>query len=219
MRQIFRLNTLSALAAGLCAAFMAQAAEQEGALQRIARIQADPAALQEAVEAGEERTLLCQYCHGADGYSLKPEVPNLAGQNVQYLLEQIDHFSSGARKDYVMNQLAKNFTAEDKINVAFFYHAQPVRQMAADEALAVQGQPLYQRLCSDCHGADGHGNETLARLAGQRPDYVVYSLRQFRADAAGTSGLQRRSPLMANAAKGLTDAQIEALAAYVAGLP
>ncbi len=221
MRQTFSLTFFSAviLSAGLCAALAVQEAEQGETLQRIAHIQADPTALQVAIEAGEERTLLCRYCHGAEGYSLKSEVPNLAGQNVRYLLEQIDQFSSGARTNYVMNQLAKNFTAEDKINIALFYNSQPGRSMSVDKTLAAQGQPLYQRLCSGCHGADAHGNETLARLAGQRPDYVEYSLRQFRAGAAGKSGVRRRNLLMAEVAKPLTDKQIKGLAAFVAQMP
>jgi len=216
MRQFLRFFASSAI---VLAAFAAQADELESMLQRIDRIQADPAARQAAVEAGEERTLLCQYCHGADGNSAKAEVPNLAGQNVGYLLQQIDHFSSGTRKDYVMNQLAENFSAEDKINVALFYHHQSLRAQLVDSALAVRGRPLYQHLCRECHGEDGHGSVTLARLASQRPDYVAYSLHQFRDEAAGKGGLQRRNPLMADVAKKLTDEQIEALAAYVAQMP
>ena len=34
----------------------------------------------EAIDAGRERAVLCQSCHGEDGNSKQPEVPNLAGQ-------------------------------------------------------------------------------------------------------------------------------------------
>ncbi len=216
MRQTLRLTLLITLAGF---ALAAQAGGLETLLQRIERIQADPTALQAAIEAGEERTLLCQYCHGADGNSLKPEVPNLAAQNIGYLLQQIEHFSSGTREDYVMNQLAENFNAEDKVNVTLFYHHQALKPQTVPAELAARGRPLYQQLCRDCHGEDGHGSETLARLAGQRAEYVDLALRLFRDEAAGKAGLQRRNPLMAGVARRLDDEQIEAIAAYVAQMP
>lgn len=58
----------------------------------------DPAAKQEAMRAGRNRALLCSYCHGDDGNSVKPEVPNLAGQNPVYLLDQIGKFAGANGK-------------------------------------------------------------------------------------------------------------------------
>ena len=73
----------------------------------------DPAARQQAMQAGRNRALLCSYCHGNDGNSVKPDVPNLADQNPVYLLDQIGKFARGERKNFVMNSLAKDFSLDD----------------------------------------------------------------------------------------------------------
>ena len=39
----------------------------------------------------------CANCHGEGGNSVKPDVPNLAGQNTAYLLDQVRQFSDGRR--------------------------------------------------------------------------------------------------------------------------
>ncbi|MDP3440591.1 MAG: c-type cytochrome, partial [Azonexus sp.] len=63
--------------------------------ERIKAVQADPAARKAAVEAGKKTAFFCANCHGEDGVSKTPEVPNLAGQNPGYLLEQIRKFAAG----------------------------------------------------------------------------------------------------------------------------
>jgi cbb3-type cytochrome c oxidase subunit III len=182
----------------------------------------DDDARQAAIAAGEDRALLCQYCHGSDGNSLKPEVPNLAGQNASYLLEQIDKFATGERDDYVMTPLAANFSPEDKVNLAIFYYSQPVKKQNIDAKLAAKGKSLFYDVCSNCHGAQGRGNQKLARLAGQQSVYVASVLKAFRDNAnnpAVKADAERRSIVMEGIAKDLSDAQIEAVAAYVAQLP
>ncbi len=178
-------------------------------------------AIQDAIEAGRERAVLCQSCHGEDGNSAKPEVPNLAGQNAGYLLEQINRFADGRRVDFVMNQLAENFSAEDKINIAVFYYSMSVKPQHVNWHLASKGETLYKDRCSGCHGDEGFGHEKLARLAGQQVEYVKSTLSKFRNTANKVSSLsesQRTSPSMERVAKNLTDEQIEELAHFVAQL-
>jgi cytochrome c553 len=182
----------------------------------------DDAAKQEAIEAGKERALLCKYCHGEDGNSLKPDVPNLAGQNASYLLEQVDKFATGERDDFVMTPLAANFTPEDKINLAIFYFSMPVKAEAVDPELAAKGESLFTSVCSSCHGVKGHGNQKLARLAGQQTVYVMNVLKTFRSNAnspAARKEASRKSAVMEGVAKNLSDAQIKAVATYVTQLP
>jgi cytochrome c553 len=182
----------------------------------------DEKARQNAIDAGKERALLCQYCHGEDGNSLKPDVPNLAGQNAHYLLNQIETFANGKRKDFVMNQLAEKFTPEDKVNIAIFYGSMPVTPTNVDEALAAKGKILFQDVCHNCHGDDGHGDENIARLAGQKQAYVKKVLKLFRKNANNpvmAEVAERRSKTMEAVAKSLTDEQIESVAAYAAQLP
>ena len=182
----------------------------------------DDNARQAAIEDGEDRALLCKYCHGGDGNSLKPDVPNLAGQNARYLLEQIEKFATRQRDDFVMSPLAANFSPEDKVNIAIFYHSKAVRTQPIDEIRAAKGKPLFQNVCSSCHGARGHGNQKLARLAGQQVIYVAKVLKAFRNNAndpVARAESRRKNAVMEGVAKGLTDEQIESVAAYVAQLP
>ena len=49
------------------------------------------------VAAGKAKSAICASCHGADGKSLNPLWPNLAGQKEQYLAKQIKAFRDGTR--------------------------------------------------------------------------------------------------------------------------
>jgi len=124
-------------------------------------------ATQQAIEDGEERTVLCQHCHGSDGNSLRPDVPNLAGQNASYLLEQIEKFATKERDDFVMSELAAGFTPEDKVNIAIFYHSKSVKPLTVDEKKVSNGKALYHRVCSGCHGIEGYGNQKLGMEFGE----------------------------------------------------
>lgn len=183
---------------------------------------ADKDARQQAIEDAEERTLLCKYCHGGDGNSLKPDVPNLAGQNAKYLLEQIEKFATRQRDDFVMSDMASRFSPEDKVNVAIFYHTQSVKPQKVDKQKAEKGKILYHSVCSACHGIEGYGHNKLARLAGQQVEYVMNVLKNFRHNAndpAARKASQRKSELMEGVTKSLSDEQIESVANYVASMP
>lgn len=176
-------------------------------------------AKQRAIEDGEERVLLCKYCHGSDGNSLKPDVPNLAGQNAKYLLEQINKFATKERDDFVMSELAAGFSTEDKINVAIFFNSQTVKPQSVDQAVADKGQALYHASCSNCHGMKGLGSQDMARLAGQRIEYTMNVIKTFRKNAndpAARKESVRKSEIMEAASRDLSDEQIEAVAVYIA---
>jgi cytochrome c553 len=86
--------------------------------ERLKVISADPAAQRSAIEAGKKLTFFCANCHGEAGVSKTPEVPNLAGQNPAYLLEQIRKFGAGERKDQFMQGLIKVLKDEERVQVA-----------------------------------------------------------------------------------------------------
>lgn len=176
-------------------------------------------ARQRAIEDGEDRVLLCKYCHGSDGNSLKPDVPNLAGQNARYLLEQINKFATRERDDFVMSELAEGFSTEDKINVAIFYSSQTVKVQNVEKEKVEKGKILYHSACSSCHGIKGYGSQDMARVAGQQVVYTMNVMKTFRTNANNADARRasaRRSPVMETAAKALTDEQIESVAAYLA---
>jgi cbb3-type cytochrome c oxidase subunit III len=218
------LTSSSILVLSLFTVAHAQADETDIArmLEFIEKRLGDDKARQAAIEAGEERALFCKYCHGSDGNSLKPDVPNLAGQNARYLLEQIEKFATRQRDDFVMSPLTAELSPEDKVNLAIFYYSKPVKTQPIDEKQAAKGKALFQAVCSSCHNLDGHGNQKLARLAGQQVVYVTNVLKTFRNNAndpIARDEASRKSAIMEGVAKNLSDEQIESVAAYVAQLP
>ncbi len=180
-----------------------------------------PSAKKAAIERGNDRTLFCRNCHGIDGNSKRPEIPNLAGQNPAYLVEQVEKFANGERKSLVMQTLAKGFTQKDKIDLAIFYNSQNVVSVEYDKERAKQGNLLYNRLCIFCHGKEGKGEEGFARIAGQKPVYVTNTLKRFRANAndqVNVLGAKRTSARMEQVTQNLSDNDIENIANFVASM-
>jgi cytochrome c553 len=162
---------------------------------------------------GKARGEFCTHCHGVDGISVIPLVPNLAGQNPYYLLDQIEKFADGRRQDYIMSPQAREMTKDDKALLVFYYTNMTPRAESADPDLARHGGDLYGQRCVACHAPDAHGGERFARLAGQNPAYLTRRLTGFQ-EAADRS----KSP-MTPIAKTLTDKDIAALTAYLSALP
>ncbi len=198
----------------------ALAAGQTAALDaRLRAVEHDPAALQSLIKAGRNQTdTFCVYCHGAGGNSVNPDIPNLAEQNPVYLLAQMRQFADGQRKDEyvgVMQKLARTFTPGQEVTIALYFASMPLtRRPTTDAQRAAEGAPLFAQHCAACHGGSGMGRGEYPRIAGQQPKYVIRTLRNFRRDAAS-----RPSVVMSSATSGLSDANIQALAAYVSSLP
>jgi cytochrome c553 len=182
---------------------------------RIEEIRSDPGAQERIDSTGRKRTVLCASCHGSDGFSTRPEIPNLAGQDPAYLVEQFQRFGDGRRYDAVMSSLAHTFSEDEKIMLALYYSAMQAKPSGGgtQEQIA-RGKQQFEQYCQECHGADGRGAGGYARLAGQKPQYVVNMLQQFR------SGSTRRpNPWMTAAATRLTEQGMWDVAYYIANLP
>ncbi len=73
-------------------------------------------------KAGRQKAeSVCSVCHGIDGLSKIPEAPNLAGQNENYLIEQITAFKSGERKNEMMSVVVQDLSGADIENLAAYY--------------------------------------------------------------------------------------------------
>ena len=172
---------------------------------------------------------VCAACHGADGNSTAPANPKLAGQFPEYLEKQLRDFMAQAgkkprRESPVMNGMVANLSPKDVPAVASYFASQALKPAtASDKALAAEGQKLWRGgdaaaavpACEGCHGPSGAGIPSeFPRLAGQYAEYVVAQLQGFR------SGARANDPngMMRGVAAHLTDAQIRALAQFVAGL-
>lgn len=182
--------------------------------ERLAQTQKSPQSLQNAVKAGKRTAQFCFNCHGAQGHSTHAETPNLAAQNAGYLLEQIQKFGDGRRKDQFMEGMIKALSDEEKVNIALYFASQPTRPTQLGNAADLKrGQQLFSQVCHTCHGDKGLGSDKIPRIASQQPAYVIKSLQRYR---AGTG--ERRDPMMSNVAKQLSDADIKAVATYVASM-
>lgn len=190
------------------------ASAQPAAVERLNAVQGDPVALKAAIEAGRKASFFCANCHGETGISKTPEVPNLAGQNPAYLLEQIRKFGSGERQDAFMQGLIKVLKDEERVQMALFYAAQAAPSTKANAAQAARGKDLYAKLCARCHGELARGNDLYPRLAGQNAVYLQTSVARYR-DGTGI----RNNQLMAIATAPLKNDDIAAIAQYLTQMP
>ncbi len=178
-----------------------------------AEVRDDAEALERVIEAGRERAIFCNTCHGPDGSAERPNYPSLAAQNPVYLLDQIEQFADGSRDKLVMNVLAETFSNEEKVTLALYYAHMELEPADFDEELARRGAQAYQARCAQCHGTSGLGEEGYARIAGQQPEYIAEVLREYR---SGDS--PRRLSVMYGISSGLSENDIDAVAHYAASL-
>lgn len=187
----------------------------EEAMERFSYLMEDATRREHAYVADQERAVFCGYCHGEDGNSKRPHIPNLAAQSPVYLFHSFEKFASGERVDYVMSKLAKSLTLEDRVNIAVYFSQQKVTLSTAnaDPELVKRGGALFQSTCSACHGDRAQGMETMPRLAGQPNEYVRKALTRFRANDPSRAG-----SVMIGIASKLSDTDIASLAAYLTQL-
>ena len=180
--------------------------------EKMTQIKGNEGTHQAAIAAGKERSLLCGYCHGKDGNSVKDYIPNLAQQNPEYLLKQFQLFASGDRKNYVMQQLAKMLTEQERINIALYFASQKVVVSEGNES-SVQGKDRYQSFCFACHGETGLGNKDLPRLAGQKKAFLVKTLNAFK-----QGDIARSNSPMVKIMRAINQDEIEPLANYISSM-
>jgi cytochrome c553 len=192
-------------------------------------------ALAADASAGKEKTMVCSACHGADGNSLVPTFPKLAGQNQRYLIKQMNDIKSGARPVPTMAGQLDAMSDEDIANIAAYYAGQSGSGGQADPAKVALGAKVYRggvsetgvAACSACHGASGAGNAPAGfpALAGQHADYIAAQLRSFR--TGGENTLEQNpsartndgdARMMRDTALRMTDNEIDAVASFIAGL-
>jgi len=162
--------------------------------------------------AGRKRAEACASCHGAQGISDNDTWPNLAGQKAAYLARILGAYKSGDQKDVMMTPLAQGLSDSDIQNLAAYYAGLSCSGAQNTKATgnAAAGKELAKN-CAGCHGETGSStNPAWPDIAGQKPGYLANVLKAFRA------GL-RKDPTMASVSRGLSDTDIENLAAYYAG--
>lgn len=182
---------------------------------QIQHLTSDAEAKQKLMYDAKRRMTLCKACHGEDGNAVAPNVPSLAGQNPVYLVDQFMRFGDGRRNDFTMSSLAKVINDEDKIKLAIYFSEQEIIPAGGGQPELMQrGQERYQLFCVECHGEDGKGaKQGYARLAGQRPEYIVKMLNEFKNQTG-----RRSNPWMTARANALSETDMEAVATYLANM-
>src|SRR6201991_1126760 len=141
-------------------------------------------ALAADLAAGKEKAELCAGCHGENGISQTENIPSLAGQPDQFIQWQLVYFRAGARKNEQMQPIIQEITNEDIRNLgAYFSSLAPPKNDKPDDdpELSKKGaQSAAGRRCASCHLDNYAGTKGVARLAGQREDYLLKALRDYK---------------------------------------
>jgi len=174
--------------------------------------------------AGKEKSATCAGCHGADGNSVNPVWPSLAGQHPGYLEKQLKNFQAGQRNDATMAPMAAALSEQDMQDVAAYFASQTITAGTAGADAIEVGERIYRggnlqtgvAACTACHGPTGAGipQAGFPALSGQNSAYVAKTLRDFR---TGTRANDINA-MMQDVAASMSDAEIEAVAQYVQGL-
>jgi len=170
-------------------------------------------------------TKVCAACHGQDGNSPSPANPKLAGQFPEYLAKQLNEFKANTtRKNPVMLGMSATLSADDIRNISAFYAGQKAKDGAARNAdTAALGRRVFRggdvskglAACASCHGATGAGVPSqYPRLAGQYAEYTEAQLKAFRSGERANDS----NRMMRLVAAKMSDAEIKAVADYIAGL-
>jgi cytochrome c553 len=170
------------------------------------------------IAAGKEKAELCVGCHGEGGISQTENVPSLAAQPDQFIQWQLVFFRAGTRKNEQMQPIVEQLTNDDIRNLgAYFASLPPPKNPKPDDnpGLSRKGaQAAAGRRCASCHTDSYAGTKAVSRVAGQREDYLVKALQDYKSGVRSGGGMAA----MAEVAYPLSAEEIEALAHYLAHL-
>lgn len=163
----------------------------------------------------------CGACHGETGISETENIPSLAAQPDQFLQWQLVYFRSGARKSDVMGPVAEGLGNADIRDLAAYFAGLRASESSAAKApddhpeLTDAGKEVVATgRCVSCHGDNFAGSKAAARIAGQREDYLVKALHDFKSGVRVGGGVAA----MADVAYQLSNQDIAALAHYLSRL-
>jgi cytochrome c553 len=166
--------------------------------------------------AGKEKAELCVGCHGEGGISQTENIPSLAAQPDQFIQWQLVFFRAGTRKNEQMQPIVEQLNNEDIRNLgAYFASLPPPKNPKPDDDpdLSKKGaQSAAGRRCASCHTDSYAGTKAVARVAGQREEYLVKALRDYKSGVRSGGGMAA----MADVAYPLHEEEIVALAHYLA---
>ena len=157
---------------------------------------AEPVTIKLSFEAdlqnGQRVYETCAACHLPEGWGNSDGgYPQIAGQHQNVLVQQLIDIRSGKRENPIMYPFVQERTIggyQALVDVVAYISTLPMHPQHREgpwNDLAEeykQGQDLYNRLCADCHGQHGEGNnETYTpKLYGQHFPYIMRQIRQVK---------------------------------------
>jgi cytochrome c553 len=237
MRQTSQISKLTSLRAGFAAfsifaligvsgtVFAADAAPAaETKVAAPSKPKVDPAAGEALYSNGDSTrgVTACLTCHGPKGQSATATWPKLSAQHAAYTAKQLKNFKEGTRANPVMMGMAATLTEQDMQNIAAYLVKQPLSQGVAQNKETIElGQSIYRGgiaskgvpACAACHSPTGAGIPSqYPLLGGQWADYSYAQLLAF------SNGTRKNGPMMTTIAGKMSEAEMKAVADYIAGL-
>ena len=187
---------------------------------------ADTAVSKQAIEA---KIKYCEVCHGQSGQGFQGyyPIPRLAGQQPEYIKNQLEAFDERRRVNPIMFNVAHVLSPEMQTTLATdFNKLNPKPFGGVQKDLVATGKKIFEEgiantdvpPCASCHGPEAKGDGQFPRLAGQLPDYVFKKLTNWSKERGQDPAKPDTSAIMEPIAHGLTEPQIKAVAAYLSYL-
>jgi cytochrome c553 len=168
----------------------------------------------------------CNYCHGAQGQGYRAyfTMPRLAGQQPEYMVNQLRAFAEGHRKNRFMSKVSASLSPSMRESLAHQYAAMSPKPLGHDGSgeRTAEGRRIFLDglpnenipACAACHGLEGQGYGPIPRLAGQLSPYTQKQLANWASDR----GSDETAGVMAAVARHMSKSQIAAVAAYLGAL-
>ncbi|TRZ93642.1 MAG: cytochrome c4 [Rhodocyclaceae bacterium] len=166
---------------------------------------------------------VCASCHGADGNSVDPTVPKLAGLQERYLVKQFKDYIAGKRKNDTATACGPDLKPADIAGLAaWFSNQKPAPGKAGDPALIAEGKKIYDQGigakgvddCLQCHEAGGKGSGLYPKVSGQHAAYTFKQMRAFTTHARRND----KNDQMHDVAEKMSEQEIRMVAEYLMGL-
>jgi cytochrome c553 len=174
------------------------------------------------------KTDYCKTCHGVSGQGFRGAfpMPRLAGQQPEYLKNQLSAFIERRRTNPVMFNVAHVLSPPMLTALSsYFKELNPKPLGGAPKELVSAGKKIYEEgaganvpPCVSCHGPEAKGADAFPRLAGQLHDYIFRKLTNWDKERGQDKAKPDNSAIMQPIAHDLTEAQIKAVAAYLSYL-
>jgi cytochrome c553 len=185
-------------------------------------------AIQGSAKAGQAINAMCIGCHGIKGYQASfPEVykvPMISGQSAAYIAAALNAYKKGDRKHPTMRSISVTLTDQNIADLSAYYSAHGVveGQSAPKEVKAPTAEVaalLNKANCASCHGANFSSpiDPSYPKLGGQHADYLFVALKAYKNSDNPKTG--RVNPIMSGMAKQYTNAELKAMANYLASIP